>query len=132
MQVERVLESCLYVDDLPAGEKFYTDVLGLFAFSRVEDRHVFFRCGKGVFLLFNPAQTRQVNGEAPTHGAQGSGHVAFAMEEDEIACWRDHLRENGVEIEKEVSWPAGGYSIYFRDPAGNSVELATPQIWNHG
>jgi catechol 2,3-dioxygenase-like lactoylglutathione lyase family enzyme len=38
--------------------------------------------------------------------------------------------QHGVEIEAEVTWPSGGQSIYFRDPAGNSVELATPQTWN--
>jgi hypothetical protein len=32
-------------------------------------------------------------------------------------------------IEKEFGWPRGGRSIYFRDPAGNSVELVTPGLW---
>jgi catechol 2,3-dioxygenase-like lactoylglutathione lyase family enzyme len=40
-----------------------------------------------------------------------------------------HLVESGVEIEAEVEWPPGGKSIYFRDPAGNSVELVTPGVW---
>ena len=35
----------------------------------------------------------------------------------------------GVAIESEVSWPNGGHSIYIRDPAGNSLEFATPDIW---
>ena len=34
-----------------------------------------------------------------------------------------------VEIEAEFEWPQGGRSIYFRDPAGNSVEFAEPRIW---
>ena len=46
-----------------------------------------------------------------------------------IPAWREHLRQQGVAIEAEISWPSGGYSIYFRDPAGNSLELATPQMW---
>ena len=29
MKAERVLETCLYVNDLDAAEQFYTDVLGL-------------------------------------------------------------------------------------------------------
>ena len=37
-----------------------------------------------------------------------------------------------VSIEAEVEWPNGGFSIYLRDPAGNSVELATPSIWGLG
>ena len=36
---------------------------------------------------------------------------------------------HGVSIEKEVEWPKGGKSLYFRDPTGNSVELVTPGVW---
>jgi len=132
MQVNRVLETCLYVDDLEAAEEFYTRVFGLARISRVDGRHVFFRCGDGVFLLFNPETTIQPNNSSsgvPRHGARGPGHAAFAMREADIDAWREHLRRNNVEIEKEIAWPGGGYSLYFRDPAGNSVELATPQTW---
>ena len=129
MHVERILETCLYVDDLEAAEAFYRDILGLQTFSRVEGRHVFFRCGEGVFLLFNPKKTAETEGDVPTHGAHGPGHVSFAMPKEDILAWRTHLQQHGVEIETEITWPSGGYSLYFRDPAGNSVELATPLTW---
>ncbi|WP_227254645.1 VOC family protein [Frigoriglobus tundricola] len=35
----------------------------------------------------------------------------------------------GIAIEKEVTWPRGGRSLYIRDPASNSVELVTPGAW---
>jgi catechol 2,3-dioxygenase-like lactoylglutathione lyase family enzyme len=131
MQVNQILETCLYVDDLEAAEDFYSRVFGLQAFLRLEGRHVFFRCGQGVFLLFNPVRTIHPEGPIPVppHGAHGPGHVAFAMEKEDIPTWREHLDQNGVEIEMEVTWPSGGYSLFFRDPAGNSVELTTPQTW---
>jgi catechol 2,3-dioxygenase-like lactoylglutathione lyase family enzyme len=129
MQAKDILETCLYVDDLEAAEAFYIRVLGLEVHSRGEGRHVFFRCGRRMFLVFNPSRTQRPEGEVPTHGAIGEGHVAFVMEKDEIPAWREHLRKHSVEIEVEITWPGGGYSIYFRDPAGNSVELATPGIW---
>ena len=129
MQVGQVLETCLYVDDLEVAETFYSRVLGLRAFARVAGRHVFFHCGTGVFLLFDPDKTVQATGKVPTHGAQGAGHVAFSVPLEAIPVWREHLRQHEVTIEAEVSWPGGGQSIYFRDPAGNSVELATPQVW---
>ncbi|MDA2929047.1 VOC family protein [Acidobacteria bacterium AH-259-O06] len=128
MRVERVLETCLYVEDLKTAERFYSQVLGLSVFARGGNRHVFFRCGNGMFLLFNPVETVKPTESVP-HGSQGSGHVAFAIPESDIARWQEHLHRSGVEIEEEVSWPEGGYSLYFRDPAGNSVELATPQVW---
>ena len=129
-----VLETSIYVDDLDAAEGFYHDVLGLEVCGRVEGRHVFFRCGSGVLLLFNAEATGQqsteVSGVAvPLHGAQGPGHVAFAVPYDELAQWRETLSNHGVAIEAEVTWPRGGRSLYFRDPAGNSLEFASPEIW---
>lgn len=129
MQTQRILETCLYVDDLDAATRFYGDVLGFVKFASVEGRHAFFRCQDSVFLLFNPAQTEKASGNVPPHGARGAGHVAFAMAPDEIGAWRDHLEAHQVTIEAEVAWPSGGHSLYFRDPAGNSVELTTPQTW---
>ena len=128
MRVERVLETCLYVDDLELAEEFYTRVLGLATLSRLENRHVFFRCGTGVFLVFRTEESLKPN-DVPTHGTLGSGHVAFAVEQNQIAGWREHLLVHGVQIEKEIPWTDGGYSLYFRDPAGNSLELATPEVW---
>jgi catechol 2,3-dioxygenase-like lactoylglutathione lyase family enzyme len=128
MQAREILEACVYADDLEAAERFYTDALGMEVMARVEGRHVFFRCGGRVFLVFNPHATAG-GGAIPGHGATGPGHVCFAMREDELERWRAHLLARGVEIEKEHTWPGGGRSLYFRDPAGNSVELGTPSIW---
>lgn len=129
MQVNQVLETCLYVKDLPAAEIFYRRVLGLRPFSRVTDRHVFFRLENAVFLLFNPQVTVEPGGQVPPHGAAGAGHVAFAIQAAEIPAWREHLIRQGVNVEMEVNWPGGGFSLYFRDPAGNSLELATHLTW---
>jgi catechol 2,3-dioxygenase-like lactoylglutathione lyase family enzyme len=129
MRVQRVLETCLYVDNLDVAEIFYTTVLGLTLDSKVPGRHVFFRCGDAMFLLFNPRTTSQPGGDIPPHGTLGSGHVAFATSAAELPAWRQQLQDQGVPIEAEVTWPGGGQSLYFRDPAGNSLELATPTIW---
>lgn len=129
MRVNDVLECCLYAEDLEASARFYEEVLGLHPFSRAEGRHVFFRCGGRVFLLFDPARTAEASGEVPPHGAHGPGHVAFAVPQDALPAWREHLRGRGVAVESEVTWPSGGTSLYLRDPAGNSVELTSPRIW---
>lgn len=134
MNVRGVLESCLYARDLEAAERFYTTVIGLEVLARVPGRHVFFRCGPGVLLVFDPERTAaeqtRVNGApVPLHGAHGPGHVAFFIAAEELPAWRERLRALGVEVEAEVDWPRGGRSLYVRDPAGNSVELAPPGIW---
>ncbi len=134
MTLQGILETCLYADDLDVAEHFYTAALGLEVFSRVPGRHVFFRCGSGMFLLFNPKHTRReqstVGGvPVPLHGAHGPGHIAFAVPAVELPRWRERCERMGIVIEAEIAWPRGGSSLYVRDPAGNSVELATPRIW---
>jgi catechol 2,3-dioxygenase-like lactoylglutathione lyase family enzyme len=135
-----ILESALYVDDLDAAEAFYGQVLGLERISRVADRHVFFRCGEGVLLLFNPDETVKPPAPdaklpVPPHGTKGQGHLCFRAGAGEIERWKAHLAAHGVAIEADFEWPPkgndpkGGRSIYFRDPAGNSLEFAEPKIW---
>jgi catechol 2,3-dioxygenase-like lactoylglutathione lyase family enzyme len=55
--------------------------------------------------------------------------MALQVDEHTIDDWRRHLADAGVEVESEVTWPGGGRSLYFRDPAGNSLELATLTLW---
>lgn len=129
-----VLETCLYAPDLAAAERFYGEVLGLERFAREEGRHAFFRCGAGVLLVFDPRRTSTAAGAVggvpvPSHGATGAGHVAFAVDEASLPAWRERLAAHGVAIEAEIAWPRGGRSLYVRDPAGNSVELAPARIW---
>lgn len=132
MNVQQVLETCLYVDDLSRAEQFYTHVLGLTVVSRQSGRHVFLRCGQQMVLLFNPLASRVASDEVPPHGAFGPGHLAFAAAEADLPAWQAWLAQCQVTIEKIVQWPSGGHSLYFRDPAGNSLELATPKIWGIG
>ena len=125
--ITKVLETCLYVNDLEVAEKFYTEVLGLKFHKRQPGRHLFLRCGAQMVLLFDP-QTTSKDGKTP-HGAVGAGHIAFAAADEELLLWEKHLSELGIKIEDEVNWPGGGRSIYFRDPAGNSLEFATVRTW---
>lgn len=127
--VETVVETAVYAADLSAAEDFYAGVLGLPVVGREAGRHVFFRVGEGnVLLVFDPATTAQV-GEFPPHRATGPGHFALGVRPETLDEWRRHLADSGVAIEKEFAWPRGGHSLYFRDPAGNSVELVTPGVW---
>ncbi len=134
MKPAAVLESALYVTDLDAAEAFYADVLGLEVLTKVAGRHVFFRCGDGVVLLFDAKATKvpppvDAKLPVPPHGAVGDGHLCFRATATEIGSWRERLSEKGVAVEAEFEWPSGGRSIYFRDPAGNSLEFAEARIW---
>lgn len=128
-----ILETALYAADLDAAESFYGGLLGLPVITRVEGRHVFFRVGAGVLLVFNPDATEVASTNpalpVPVHGARGAGHVCFAASREEIADWRERLTRAGVPVEAEFDWPNGARSLYVRDPAGNSVEFAEPRLW---
>src|SRR5262249_49887074 len=104
-------------------------VLGLELISRMDGRGLAFRCGATVLLVFDPTRTRIPDAGVPTHGATGEGHIAFTLDGSELESWRRHLKESGISIEAEVDWPTGGRSLYFRDPAGNVVELAPSTLW---
>ncbi|KIC37484.1 VOC family protein [Leisingera sp. ANG-M7] len=130
-----ILEAALYVDDLDAAEEFYGGLLGLERIQRADNRHVFFRCGNSVLLLFSASETAKAAGNprlpVPPHGAHGPGHVCLAQPREDMQEMRDRLRAAGVDIEAEFDWPHGPRSVYFRDPAGNSVEIAEPHLWSY-
>lgn len=131
--LEGMLETALYADDLDKAEAFYEGVLGLARIARGGNRHVFFRCGQGVLLIFNPDETVKPPAadalQVPPHGTRGQGHACFRVSGENIDVMAAQLKAAGVDIESEVHWPNGGRSIYFRDPAGNSLECAEARIW---
>lgn len=129
-RIDRILETCLCVDSLAVARQFYTEVLGLAVYAEQNERHLFFRVGNQMLLLFNPQESSKPLGTIPAHGTHGAGHVCFAVGDDaELVGWQAQLAAHGVATESIHVWPNGGRSLYFRDPAGNSLEFATPGIW---
>lgn len=130
---QRALEVALYADDLERCAAFYEQVIGLERGPEVPGRHVFFRLGAGMLLIFRPAASEQPPGNpampVPPHGARGPGHLCFAAEAEALSQWAKRLRAAGVAIEADFRWPNGARSFYFRDPAGNSIEFAEPRLW---
>lgn len=128
---DMILEAALYAEDLDAAERFYGGVLGLQRIVRGGRRHVFYRVGAGVLLIFDPRETEvpKPGNLLGLHGARGPGHMAFRAEPLGIEAWRERMTGARIAIEVEVDWPQGGRSIYVRDPAGNSVEFAEARIW---
>jgi catechol 2,3-dioxygenase-like lactoylglutathione lyase family enzyme len=129
LKIKAVVETAIYVDDLQATEAFYRMILGLGVIGKEPDRHVFFQVGEGNVLLAFLADATLKGDQLPAHGATGPGHFALGIEADAFDGWRKLLHSHGVAVEKEVEWPRGGKSLYFRDPAGNLVELVTPGVW---
>lgn len=132
-KLNAVLETSLYVDDLKISFLFYQKI---FEFEEIfsNDRLCALNVSdQQVLLLFlkeasaMPSQTQ--GGIVPGHDGNGQLHLAFSIAEAELGNWRKWLQQNQIKIESEVLWPAGGISLYFRDPDMNSLELATPGLW---
>ena len=129
----RVLETALYVADLERAAAFYGDTLGLPCIHRDHRMRAFDVSGNGVLLLFpeggslEPIETP--GGTIPPHDGQGPMHVAFSVNRDDLEAWEQHLGTAGIAIEGRTRWPRGGVSVYFRDPDGHLLEIATPGMW---
>ena len=126
-RITGILETVLYVADVDRAERFYRDVMGLTQIGKEPVRHVFFRVGSGVLLLFRAQTTRQA-GSLPPHGADGEIHVCFTTSPAEYEVWKRRIQKHGIAILQETEW-AQGRSFYFRDPDGNLLELANADIW---
>ena len=131
--LRHVLETCLYVRDMQGARRFYEDVLGLVP-QFAEDRITGYRIGDTMLLLFLAKGTlepvRTPGGMIPPHNGSGPAHFAIAIPEGAAEAWRAHLESNGIAIESVVEWSHDrATSLYFRDPDGHLVELATPRLW---
>lgn len=124
-----IYETVLYAENLEAATEFYRDVLGLRLVDTVDGLVSSFRLSDGsMLLIFDPSSSSAANRPVPSHGAQGPGHVAFRVDATGFERWQMRLADLSIEIQKERA-DAGTGQLYFRDPAGNSVELVCGELW---
>jgi catechol-2,3-dioxygenase len=119
---------------------FYINILGLDFVSEEEDRYVFLKAGQSMLLIFNPNKTladadvinRSSTTQLPAHGAFAPPsiiHFALEIEKQGYDSATQILKKKNIKIENEITWDKGSNSIYFRDPAGNLVEIISPGSW---
>jgi catechol 2,3-dioxygenase-like lactoylglutathione lyase family enzyme len=133
MQVTGILETALHVADPVRSAGFYR---GLFDFDLLLETERLIAlnvAGRNVLLLFQEGATSEPlvieGGVIPPHGGSGHLHLAFSIVAEDFEPWMRRLGSAGITVESVVNWPGGGQSLYFRDPDGHLVELATPNIW---
>jgi catechol 2,3-dioxygenase-like lactoylglutathione lyase family enzyme len=137
LRIDRVLETALYVGDMGRAVEFYQGVFGfaVLARSAEPDRLTALDIGgTQVLLLFKKGASLQAvvtpGGKIPPCDGSGNSHLAFPVAVSQLEDWEKRLLENGIAIESKVHWERGGQSLYFRDPNGNLLELATPGLWS--
>ncbi len=128
-----ILETAIYVDDLRRAQRFYEDILELkpvFSDGRLTAYEV---GGRSILLVFQRGASIETvtlpGGVIPGHDGAGPLHYALAIGDEELPAWKERLNAHGIPLEGCMDWPRGGKSIYFRDPDGHLVELATPGLW---
>lgn len=131
--IRRILETALYSDDPDRLATFYGSLLDRSPMVTTP-RLIAFDAGEGtVLLIFRRGATLvpfpTEGGVVPAHDGHGPVHFAFAIDQDAVPAWIARLAALDVAIESRVRWESGGESLYFRDPEGRSVELATPGLW---
>ena len=132
-KVSGVLETALYFEDLEGAARFYEELFGwqpMFGDGRIRAYGV----SRGsVLLLFKKGGSRQpvatADGVVSSHDGVPGGHVALAIAAQDWEPWLRRLEERGIAVERILHWARGGQSVYFRDPEGNLIELATPGVW---
>lgn len=131
--IDGLLETALYVSDMERSVLFFRDLLGLPPMLE-SDRLTALNAGRGgVLLLFLRGASCEdmagPGGVVPGHDGAGPLHMAFAIPADAYDRWRARLAEAGIPMRGEMRWPRGGRSLYFEDPDGHVLELATPGLW---
>lgn len=133
LRPKAILETVLYVDDLETTADFYETVLQLTPVHNDDRMHALRVSDENFLLLFKMGATTETvsvpGGEIPPHDGKAPIHLALTIDKADTAAWSERLRENDVLLESKVDWASGETSLYFRDPAGNLVELATPNLW---
>lgn len=125
--VTGLLETSLYVDDLTRSRRFYEQLFGFEAAGEGE-RLIALAIAPGQVLLL--CRKRASAGLGSTaHDGEGQVHLAFAVAAADLEAWERRLAERGIPVVERRTWGRGGCSVYFRDPDGHLLELATPGVW---
>lgn len=130
MRVHGIHHISIVVKDMERTIHFYGEVLGLKLVKRTvnyddpSSKHFYFGdddASPGTLLTFFevPYAGQGRVGAGSTH------HFALAAEDEaELVQWQERLRENGIAV-TEIRDRTYFRSIYFQDPDGHIVEIAT-------
>lgn len=130
MNCRKIKETCLYIQDLEKARAFYQDLLGLDVINYMPEKHLFLRAGESVLLCFNPEDSK-TKVSPPPHFATGPQHLAFEVPAVEYEDHKRALTKKEITVIDEVTWKSGMKSFYFRDPAGNILEIVPDSgIWD--
>lgn len=117
-----------FVRDIDAMTEFYTSVMGL----TVTDRGGVSGDRKIVFLSNDPDEHHQfvlVTGQAD-EDIKPAQQISFLVDSlDDVRTMHDRVKASGMEV-LNTTTHGNAWSVYFRDPDGNRVEVYTHTPWH--
>jgi catechol 2,3-dioxygenase-like lactoylglutathione lyase family enzyme len=107
----------LFVEDLPACEKFYTELLGMTIEWRPDDENVYLTSGNDNLALHQA--------KSALKGQQRLDHIGFILKTaQDVDAWYGFLNEHGVPMRSQPrTHRDGARSFYCEDPAGVVVQM---------
>src|SRR5260370_15564574 len=113
-KTDGILESSLFVSDVPRSVLFYHQTFGFTVISEFGERGCAMQAGsRQVLLLFRKGASRAITSP---HDGDGELHLAFAIPAAELTNWELWLQQRGITVEEKRPVESGGWSLYFRDP----------------
>ena len=109
----------LWVKDIEACERFYSDLVGMRVEWRPDSDNVYLTSGNDNLAL------HRAPADFTPDRAQRLDHIGFIIDHiEQVDAWHDFFKSNGVTILKEPKTHRdGARSFYCRDPDGNTVQM---------
>ncbi len=118
----------MFVRDIDRMTTFYTDVMGL----TISDRGDIPGDRKIVFMTNDPDEHHQfvlVSG-MPDKEIKPAQQISFLVDSlDDVRTMHTRVKESGMEI-LATTTHGNAWSVYFRDPDGNRIEVYTHTPWH--
>jgi len=114
----------LFVEDLAAAKKFYSEVFGLPVVFETEDSAVF-RFGATLVNLLMMSQAPGLVDPAKVAAKDAGVRFQFTIEVEDVDAMCGELKRRGVELlNGPMDRPWGIRTASFRDPGGHIWEIA--------
>jgi catechol 2,3-dioxygenase-like lactoylglutathione lyase family enzyme len=114
----------LFVEDLAAAKKFYTDVFELPVFFE-DDNSTVFKFGDTLVNLLEEGEASTLVAPATVATPDAGVRFQFTLGVDDVDATVDELKSRGVELlNGPMDRPWGIRTASFRDPGGHIWEVA--------
>jgi lactoylglutathione lyase len=116
----------LYVDNMDATLKYYSDVFGLKEKMR-QGPYAEVSTGATTLAFSEREFVTHHLGLTPGPKGQGSSEIALVVSSDELtACYQRALSAGGTSVAEPKKQAWGQVISYVRDPNGHLIEICTP------